>query len=137
MIKKGNLEKKIQVRHIFLSSSVFFLGKKINNNLLEQYFFAIGPWILILKCLFCLFHGKTRWTTSMDDVGLNIRLLGTSNPMATLTFFFGCKPKWSWDEFNNQSHILQGLAMTSWSMLKQPLTTPHLVFCPPKVFPHR
>ena len=27
------------------------------------------------------------------------------------------KPKWSQDEFNNQSQILQGLGKTSWSMV--------------------
>jgi hypothetical protein len=52
--------------------------------------------------LFCLSHRKTRWTMLVDNVGLKVRLLETSNSMVTLTFFPWCKPKWSRDEFNNQ-----------------------------------
>ena len=43
-----------------------------------------------------------------------------------LTFASSCKPKWSQDEFNNQSHILQSLGTTSWvhgldsSVMSQP-----------------
>jgi hypothetical protein len=32
-------------------------------------------------------HRKIRWAMSMDNVGLEICLLGTSNSMVTLTFF--------------------------------------------------
>ena len=41
--------------------------------------------------LFCLSHRKTRWTMSMDNVGLETCLLGTSNSMATLIFLPCCK----------------------------------------------
>ena len=33
------------------------------------------------------------------------------------TFFPWCKLKWSQDEFNSQSQILQDLGMTSWSIV--------------------
>ena len=78
------------------------------------------PWALAFflpKHLFCFFHRKTHWIMSMDNAGLPICLLGTSNSMVILTFFPWCKPTWSWDEFNIQSQILQGLGMTSWSMV--------------------
>ena len=69
------------------------------------------PWalffLLLLEHLFCLSHRKACWTMSMDNVGLEICLMGTSNSMVTLPFFPWCRPKWSRDEFNNQSHILQ------------------------------
>ena len=61
---------------------------------------------------------KIRWTMSMDDVGLEICLLGTLNIMVTQENKIPwCKPSWSRDEFNIQSHILQGLGTTSWSMV--------------------
>ena len=60
---------------------------------------------------------QTDWTMSMDNVGPRICLLGTSNSMITLTFWPWCNPKWSRDEFNNQSWILQGLGATSRSMV--------------------
>jgi len=60
---------------------------------------------------------KMRWTMTMDNIGLEICLLGTSNYMIILTFVPWCKRKWSWDVFNNQSHILQGLGTTSWTMV--------------------
>ena len=64
--------------------------------------------------LFHLSHYKTYWTMSVDHVGLKPCLGGTSNFMVTLALFPWCKPKWSRDEFNNQSQILQGLGTTSW-----------------------
>jgi len=69
----------------------------------------MGPCLFLLEHLFCLSHRKTYWIMSVDNVGLKICLLGTSNSMVTLSFPPWCKPKWSWDEFNNQSQMLQGL----------------------------
>ena len=77
----------------------------------------MGPCLLLLEDLFCLSHRKTRWIMSMDNVGLKICLLGTSNFMITLTFIPWCKPKWSQNEFNNQSQVLQGLGTTLWFMV--------------------
>ena len=53
----------------------------------------------------------------MNNVGLKICILGTSNSMVTLTFFPWCKPKWSQHKFNSQSQILHGLGTTSGSMV--------------------
>ena len=36
-----------------------------------------------------------------------------------------CKMKWSWDEFNNQSHILQHLETTLWSIVQTTLEHTH------------
>jgi hypothetical protein len=56
------------------------------KNLLEEHFFAMGLCLFLLDHLFCLSHCKTRWTMSVDYVGLKICLLGTSTSMVTLTF---------------------------------------------------
>jgi hypothetical protein len=77
----------------------------------------MGPYLFLLEHHFCLSHRKTCWTMSVDNVGLQICLLGTLISMITLTILPRCKPKWSRDEFNNQSQILQGLGTTSWSMV--------------------
>ena len=73
----------------------------------------MGPCLCLLEHLSCLSHCKTRWTILVDNVGLKICLLGTLNSMVTLACFIPwCKPKWSRDEFNNQSHIGEGLGTT-------------------------
>ena len=48
----------------------------------------MGPCLLVPEHLFCLSHRKTRWTMSLDNLCLKIWLLGISNSMVTLTFFF-------------------------------------------------
>ena len=48
---------------------------------------------------------------SVDIVGFKKYLLKTSNSIVTLTSFPWCKPKWSRDEFNNQSQTLQDRAL--------------------------
>ena len=58
---------------------------------------------------------QTCWTMLVDNVGLKACLLGT--PCSFWPPFPWCKLKWFWDKFNNQSHILQGLGTTSWSMV--------------------
>jgi hypothetical protein len=50
-------------------------------------FLCRGPLPFLLEQLLCLSHRKTRWTMSVDNVGLKIYLLRTSNFMVTLTFF--------------------------------------------------
>ena len=40
-------------------------------------------------------HRKSGWTMLVDNVRLEICLLGTSNSMVTVTFFPWCNPKWS------------------------------------------
>ena len=77
----------------------------------------MGPSLFLLEHLFCLSHRKTRWTMSLDNVGLKICPLETSNSMVTLTFSPWCKLKWSQDEFNIQSKKYPDLGRTSWSMV--------------------
>ena len=108
-------KKKFKFDHSFVfifSSQKYFI--KNHYNVISL------PWALtffLIKHLFCFSHRKTRWTMSVDNVGLKICLLGTLNFMVTLTFFPWCKPKWSRNEFNNQSQILQGLGTTSRPMM--------------------
>ena len=84
----------------------------------------MGPCLFLPKHLFHLSHHKTCWTMLVDNVGLKIFFGGTSNSMVTLTSFPRCKPKRSEDEFNNQTHTLQGLGTTSWSLVQ---TTPSVL----------
>ena len=77
----------------------------------------MGPCLFLPEHLICLFHWQTRWTMSVNNVGFKICLLGTSKLVVTLIVFPWCNPKWSWNEFNNQLHILHDLGMTSWSMV--------------------
>ena len=82
----------------------------------------MGPCLFLPEHLFCFSHCKNRWTMLVDNVGLIICLLGTSNSMITMTFLPWCKLKWSQDEFNSQSQILQGLGWLHGPWCKQPLT---------------
>ena len=59
------------------------------------------------------YYSTSRWTMSMNNVGLKICLLETLNSIITLIFFPWCKPKWSLDKFNDQSQILLNLGTTS------------------------
>ena len=83
----------------------------------------MGPCFSLVEHLFCLSHCKTYWTMSVDNVSLKICLLGTSNSMIPLTFFPRCKPKWSGDKFNNQSHALQVLGRLHGPCVNNPLTS--------------
>ena len=78
----------------------------------------MGPCLFLPERLFRLSHCKTHWTVSMDYIlGLTIYILGTSNFMLALTFFFPwCKLKWSWDKFYRALRQLHG----PWC--KQPLS---------------
>ena len=67
----------------------------------------MGPCYFLSKHLFCLSHRKAGWTMLVDNVGLRTCFLGTLNLMIILAFFPWCERKWSRDEFNNQSQILQ------------------------------
>ena len=81
----------------------------------------MDPCLFLLKHLFCLSHCKIRWTMSVDNVGLKIQLLGTSNSMVTLTFFLGVK--WSGPRTSSTiNHIFYrtlGWLLDPWH--KQPL----------------
>ena len=108
--KKNNRFWPFSCLHL-LSPQYYFIKNYYNNISLS--------WALafyLLDDLSCLSHRKIRWTMLVDNVGIKVCLFGTSNSMVTLIFFPWCKPKWSRDEFNNQSHILNGLGTTSWSI---------------------
>ena len=106
---------------ILLSSLVIFCLHLLfpKNNSLINYYEIISmtcpPLPSFFCVLFCFSHRKTRWTMSLDNIGLKICLMGTLNSMVTLTFCPWCKLKWSRDEFHNQLQILQSLGTTSWS----------------------
>jgi hypothetical protein len=89
---------------IFSSPKTSFL-----TNLLEQHLFAMGPCLFLPEHLICLYHHKTHRTMSVDNVGLTICLLETSNSIITRTFFPWFKVKWSQDEFNIQSQFYKVL----------------------------
>ena len=60
---------------------------------------------------------------------------GTSNFMVTMTLHFDIvftwfKPKWSWDEFNGQSQILQGLGPGNFMV--RGVTIPHTLVNVPR-----
>ena len=101
-----------------LLSSSFLPPKKFY---LHQSLLYHSSTFFLLEHLFCLSHRKTRWIMSIANVGLKICLLGTSNSTITLTFFPWCKPKWSQDEFNSQSQILQGMGQLHGPWCKHPM----------------
>ena len=86
--KRTILNKKIKLI-IFLSSLVFIFSSQKNISFKPYYNIISLPWALpfLLEHLFCHSHRKTRWTMWVDNVDLEIYLLGTSNSMVTLTFF--------------------------------------------------
>ena len=114
---KRAILKKIKFDHslvfIFSSPQKSFLIVYIINIIS----FAMGTCLFQLEHLFCLSHHKTCWSMSVDTISLKICLLETLNFMITLTFFPWCKPKWSQDEFNNQSQSLHCLETISWSIM--------------------
>ena len=98
-----------QVDHFFVFSYLHFLFP--SKNLIEKNKFHSNN----------LCHGRLPFSTIapllplplqnpldhvVDNVGLKICLLGTSNFMVAMSFCPKCKTKWSWDEFNNQSQSL-------------------------------
>ena len=93
MPKKGSFEKekkrKIEYSLAFSCLHLPYPPQKKNfyhNNISLLRVLAL----FLLECLFCFSHHKTRWTMLAYSVGLKICLLGTSNSMVTLIFFFLC-----------------------------------------------
>jgi hypothetical protein len=71
-----------------LSSLVFIFSPPQNIPLkkwLWHHFSITGPCLFLLEHFICLSHCNIRWTTSANDVGLTIYLMGTSNFMITPT----------------------------------------------------
>jgi predicted metal-binding membrane protein len=106
--------------HLLLSSSSLRPKKKSSFTILFiiTTFCTMGPCLFLLEHLSCLSHCKTCWTISMDNVGFlntsfgDLELHGRSCIISPW-----CKPKWSHDKFNSQSHIVHGLGTTSWSIM--------------------
>ena len=96
-LKKVVLKEKKR-KTILLYALVFFYSKKSKRIIKissQQHLCAMGHWFFLLEHFFCLSHCKTHWTIPINNAGLKICLLGTSNSMVTMTFFPWCKPKWS------------------------------------------
>ena len=91
--KRAYLEIKIKIKfdHSFVSSCLhlLFSPKKTPKNIIPIFLChgVMDPCTFLLEHLFYLSHRKTRWTMSINNVGLKICLLRTSNSMVTLTFF--------------------------------------------------
>lgn len=67
----------------------------------------MNPCFFLLEHFICVSHYKIHWTISVDNVGLRMCLLWTSNSKVTLTDFPWWKSKWTRVEFNRQSQVLQ------------------------------
>ena len=76
-----------------------------------------------IQHLFCLSHRQTRWTMLVDNVGLQIWLLGTSNSMTTLTFFFGVNRSSPETSSTADRRSYRALEQLHGSWCKQPLTS--------------
>ena len=91
--KRAYLEIKIKIKfdHSFVSSCLhlLFSPEKTPKNIIPIFLChgVMDPCTFLLEHLFYLSHRKTRWTMSINNVGLKICLLRTSNSMVTLTFF--------------------------------------------------
>jgi hypothetical protein len=90
MPKKGIFKNNssLKVGHSLVFSCLHLLFPK-KNSLKSYYNIIFLPWALefLSEHLFGLSKHKPRWTMSMDDIGLKIHFLGTSNSMITLMFF--------------------------------------------------
>jgi len=96
--QKGFFLENIQIRQFFcvLLSSLVFTSRKKNHEYFRK---KTNPCHLPLpfptKAPLLPLPLQNRWTMSMDNVGLKIFILKTSNSMVTLTFVPWCKLKWS------------------------------------------
>jgi len=99
-VLKENLKLDHSLVFIFFSPKKKTYKKHCYNNISL-------PWAptFFYKNTFCLSHCKTRWTMSVDNVGLKTFFGGPLIPRLLWLFFPWCKPKWSWNDLNNQSHI--------------------------------
>ena len=77
---------------ILLSCIVFIFSFPKNISLkfyFDNIFLSWAPiYFFLLEHLFYVSHCKTHWTMLMDNIGLKLCLLGTSNYMVIMTFFF-------------------------------------------------
>ena len=110
----GRSRKKTEFSHslVFIFSSP---PKKIHENFITTIFLCHSPCLFLPENLFCLSHGKTRRTMSMNNVVHKICLSGTSNFMLTWAFFsLGVHRSGSGTSSTANHRILQGRGTTSW-----------------------
>ena len=86
-------------------------------------FLCMGPCFCFTKAPFCLSHRKTHWTMTLDNLGLQTCLLGTSNFTLTMTFFSSVQTEvvsWSVSTANHSFYRALGRLHNPWC--NQPLT---------------
>ena len=86
-------------------------------------FLCMGPCFCFTKAPFCLSHRKTHWTMTLDNLGLQTCLLGTSNFTLTMTFFSSVQTEvvsWSVSIANHSFYRALGRLHNPWC--NQPLT---------------
>ena len=112
-----------------LLSSLAFIFSSPKRNSSKIYYNSISlPWTLAFSyysTFFCLSHQKIRRTmSSMDNVGLQTCLLGTSNSTITLTTFPQCKPKCSHPgtSWTTNHRFYKALGQLHGPWCKQPLS---------------
>ena len=105
-------KKKKKKNRVFPFSCLHLLfppKKKIHENFITTIFLCHSPCLFLPENLFCLSHGKTRRTMSMNNVGHKICLFGTSNFMVTRAFFsLGVHRSGSGTSSTANHKILQG-----------------------------
>ena len=80
----------------------------------------MGPCLFLQEHLFCLSRRKTPWTMSVDNVGLKICLLGTSNFMAHRHFFLGVNQSGARTSSTTNHRFYEGLGQLHGPWCKQP-----------------
>ena len=105
--QKGSFDNKTNSK--FRTFSCLLFPNKTKQIHYNNIYFPRALCLFLPVHLFCFSHRKIHRTMSMDNVGLQLRLSETWNPLINLTFFFPwCEPKWSRDEVHNQSHAVFG-----------------------------
>ena len=99
MSQNNSFEKKEKINIFFGFSCLHFLFSKeifIKNTYVKTFLYHGALVFFLLEHLFYLSDHKTRWTMSVENLDLEICLLGTLNFMITLAKKISwCKPKWS------------------------------------------
>jgi hypothetical protein len=127
MCKKKKIENILHVWHLpffplfFVTMVTFGVNKKWKYYIITTFHCFWSPDIYRKRISFASPNTKPigPWQRIIN-VGMKICILGTSNSMATCIYIYiypWCKPKWSRDEFNGQSHILEEQGTTSWSTM--------------------
>ena len=93
MLKNDSFEKKKNLSLTILVFSLALIFSSPNKSSFRNCYNNVSlPWarvFFLLEHVYCISHHKTHWTMLVDNVGLKICLLGTSNSMVTLTFSLG------------------------------------------------